>query len=294
MNWFGEPNDNREELLARLRGGPHPFALKEASQRLKGDKEVVIAAVKQFAFDLEFASADLRGDKEVVLAAVKSDGTALQLASADLRGDKEVVLAAVKSGIRCYSRDPLYAIQQDCKEHVVLRFASADLRGDKEVVLAAVKSGGMVLRYASADLRGDKEVVLAAVKADGKALRYASVDLRGDEEVVIEAVRQDGNALNFSSAGLKEDPVLRALAKGGRNSYQEARKLLSQAGKRKPKNATDEEAKSALIAKVAKHFPELCNRAEEVHAKLFALQGPRGGKTRVSKRGRDEYETGFM
>ena len=36
---------------------------------LKNDKEVVIEAVKQCAFDLEFASKELRANKEVVLVA---------------------------------------------------------------------------------------------------------------------------------------------------------------------------------------------------------------------------------
>jgi hypothetical protein len=44
---------------------------------------------------LRHASAELKGDREVVLAAVAKSGEALYYASAELKGDREVVLAAM-------------------------------------------------------------------------------------------------------------------------------------------------------------------------------------------------------
>jgi hypothetical protein len=46
---------------------------------------------------LQFASEEMRGDKQVVLAAVIKDGWALQFASEEFRGDKEVVLVAIEN-----------------------------------------------------------------------------------------------------------------------------------------------------------------------------------------------------
>ncbi|MDA7705641.1 DUF4116 domain-containing protein [Rickettsiales bacterium] len=68
------------------------FELQFASDKLKGDKEVVLEVVKKDGLALKFASEELRGDREVVLAAVKQDGYALELVSEKLRGDKEVAL----------------------------------------------------------------------------------------------------------------------------------------------------------------------------------------------------------
>ena len=45
---------------------------------------------------LRWASKELRGDKEVVLAAVQQNGQVLPFASKELQKDEEVVLAAVK------------------------------------------------------------------------------------------------------------------------------------------------------------------------------------------------------
>ena len=70
-------------------------ALKFASANLKGDKELVLAAVAQKGVVLRYASEDLKGDKELVLAAVMQDGYALDYASEDLKCHKEVVLVAV-------------------------------------------------------------------------------------------------------------------------------------------------------------------------------------------------------
>ena len=96
------------------------YALKYAAS-LRGDKEVVLAAVTQGGYALDLADASLRGDKEVVLAAVMQDGWVLDLADASLRGDKEVVLAAVT--------------QYDW----VLQFAGASLQLDLEVQLVAAR-----------------------------------------------------------------------------------------------------------------------------------------------------------
>ena len=54
---------------------------------LRGDKKVVMEAVKQNGWTLQHASKKLRGDKEVVLEAVKQNGWTLQFASEELRGD---------------------------------------------------------------------------------------------------------------------------------------------------------------------------------------------------------------
>jgi histidinol phosphatase-like PHP family hydrolase len=52
-----------------------------------GDKEVVLAAVKQNGLALEYASKELQNDREVVLAAVKQDGRALEYASDELKSE---------------------------------------------------------------------------------------------------------------------------------------------------------------------------------------------------------------
>ena len=92
-----------------------------------------------------YASEKLKGNKEVVLAAVTKNGKALQYASEELSADREVVLAAVT---KC--SDVLqYAFE------VLLE----ELRDDK-VVLTAVKRDRQVLQYASEELKNDKHFLI--------------------------------------------------------------------------------------------------------------------------------------
>eukprot|EP00658_Telonema_sp_P-2_P085706 TRINITY_DN9827_c0_g1_i2.p1 TRINITY_DN9827_c0_g1~~TRINITY_DN9827_c0_g1_i2.p1 ORF type:complete len:658 (+),score=155.70 TRINITY_DN9827_c0_g1_i2:188-2161(+) len=69
-------------------------ALRFASEVLRNDKDVVLAAVRENGHALEFVSEELRNDKEVVLDAVMVIGSALKVAAEELRNDKDVVLAA--------------------------------------------------------------------------------------------------------------------------------------------------------------------------------------------------------
>ena len=174
-----------------------------ASDRLRGNKEIVLTAIRNYGYDedsaLGYASEELRGDKEVVFTAVQEYGAALEYASEELRNDKEVVLTAVK------------------KDSEAFQFASEELRNDKEVVTVAIEQDGYALKYTSLRLRADKEVVLVAVKQNGGALQYASEELRNDEEVVLAAIKQNGGALVYASEELRNDEevVLTAIKQNG-------------------------------------------------------------------------------
>ena len=83
------------------------LALKFASQAMKSDREVVCVAMvsnqrtdmrvstKDVGDALAYAAEDLRGDNQIVLAAVSCYGIALEHASAALRAYNEIVLIAV-------------------------------------------------------------------------------------------------------------------------------------------------------------------------------------------------------
>ena len=74
-----------------------PSALLYASERLKNDKEVVLAAVKRSGAALEYASEELRDDREMVLSAVYSDWGCLKwVASQRLQQDEELLEFAKK------------------------------------------------------------------------------------------------------------------------------------------------------------------------------------------------------
>ena len=170
----------------------YSYNLNYAPEEFKKDKAFMLAVVKKAPFSLEYASEELKSDKDIVLTAIQRDGMAFKCASEEVKANKEVALAAVsKIG---------YNIQ----------FVSKELQLDKDVAIAAVKNIGFALQYVSDELKADKDVVLAAVNDFGFVLKYASKKLKADKDVVIAAVRQNGAALRFASVKLRQDPEVLA------------------------------------------------------------------------------------
>ena len=80
------------------------FSLEDADEKLKADKEVVLAAVKQNGLALEYADKKLKGDKEVVLTAIKQDADAFIFADKKLKADKKIVMAKTKAQIKNFKK----------------------------------------------------------------------------------------------------------------------------------------------------------------------------------------------
>ena len=146
---------------------------------LKGDREIVLAAVQQYGDALDMQQQVKRRSRDC-LAAVQQMG-ALGFAAAELKG---TVLAAVQQ----YG----YA----------LGFAAAELKGDREIVLA-LQQHGYALGFAAAELKGDREIVLAAVAR----CKNMQQELKGDR-----SFDMFGNwryALQYASEELNDSTVPR-------------------------------------------------------------------------------------
>ena len=142
--------------------------LEDFSERLRADKEVVMAAVGSAWNALGYAAEELRGDRDVVLAAVGHDGYALQFASDELKDDKEIVLTAIEA----YEGD-------------VLEYASERLKDDKGTVLAAVKRCGDSIGFASERLRHDGDVIRAVLEAYPGQFENLPEDVQEDLDFIL-------------------------------------------------------------------------------------------------------------
>ena len=73
------------------------IGLEDASSELQDDRDVVLHCVRRCPAAIEHASARLRGDKEIILAAATGEyDEALKFASAELQDDWDFVLHLVK------------------------------------------------------------------------------------------------------------------------------------------------------------------------------------------------------
>lgn len=190
--------DDKEVVMAAVQHDG--YALTHASARLQADKDIVLAAVQRKGIlGCPFVATALRNDRDVVLRAVQHHGTMLPYASKRLQADREIVLAAVQNDGYALSKVYLTAFRnRDAREIVLtavqqdghaLRFALKPLQDDKEIVLAAVQqqTGLMVLRLASKRLQKDREIVLAALRHEDKE----SVRMDDLLAVVVDAFRDD-------------------------------------------------------------------------------------------------------
>ena len=184
----GWHNDPRLNELRKV-------ALKTASEELKNNPEVVLAAVKQNYNALEYASGEIKSNPEFMLEALKQYYRVLQYASGDLKSDFAFMLEAVK------------------QNGFTLEYASEELRSNPEIVMEAVKHDYHILQYASKELRSNPTFMLKAVKKDYHALQYAGEELKSNPEIIMEAVKQNGLALQYASDELKSNPeiVMRAV-----------------------------------------------------------------------------------
>lgn len=69
--------------------------LRHASEQLRGDRQIVMEAVKKHAFALLFAKEIFYADKEIVMEAVKNHGDVLERAATPLKDNPEIVGTAL-------------------------------------------------------------------------------------------------------------------------------------------------------------------------------------------------------
>ena len=112
-----ELQDDRDVVLRCVE--LKPDAIKYASSRLRGDMEIILAALSSKPLSkcssdtvLNLASTELQDDREVVLHCVTNDGEAIKHASARLRGDKEIILAAEEARANLFQNEIILAAEE--------------------------------------------------------------------------------------------------------------------------------------------------------------------------------------
>eukprot|EP00933_Yihiella_yeosuensis_P023350 TRINITY_DN18180_c0_g2_i2.p1 TRINITY_DN18180_c0_g2~~TRINITY_DN18180_c0_g2_i2.p1 ORF type:complete len:445 (+),score=87.50 TRINITY_DN18180_c0_g2_i2:258-1592(+) len=213
-----ELRGDREVVLAALEssGG----ALEFASEALRHDREVVLKAVRRYGLALEHASQELRADRDVVLQAISSNCAALRYASSQLKEDRAFLLEGLRRGgggmlqhiHESLQADPDFLREAMKIECTALSHAAKELQDTPELVLEAIiagrANGGAALELAPLRLREDRQFLLQAAKLTSQALRIAPDSLRSDKSFVLEAVKCRGAALQFALDHFRSDRTI--------------------------------------------------------------------------------------
>ena len=205
-------SNDKEFMLALL--AYNGTYLQHASEELKADKEVVMAALQSgYSLPYEHVSDALKTDRDFLLEMVSLDAYCLEFFSEELKQDEQIVLAAAKNsgnaalefGAEKFKTNKNILTEVVKNSQDALSFLAENDKNDKNLIMTAVDNYGNALEYASEHLQNDKDVVITAVRNNGDALEYASEELQNDKDVVITAVRTNGDALQYASEELQNN-----------------------------------------------------------------------------------------
>lgn len=145
INW-----SNKKQVLKEMK--LDGSKLWQATEDLRDDKEVVLAAIGSFRWAFRDASDRLKSDKAFVLESIKVNNESVCFIHPDLKKDREIAIAAVS--VDFFKSDILY-------------YFSEEIKSDPEVVLAAVSVNTLALFHASKELKEacKKKEPVSALKA---------------------------------------------------------------------------------------------------------------------------------
>ncbi|WOG25680.1 PEP/pyruvate-binding domain-containing protein [Endozoicomonas sp. 8E] len=167
--------DSKEEVSkALVKDG-----LKYASQRIRGDKELVIAAIKLHKDQHKYMSKELEDDKDVAIALVTNYEYHLRHLSPKFQDDFDVVRAAVAE----YPRS--------------LRFASERFRNDKDIIKELVAINISCLMDVNETLLSDREYMLDLITEHPGAIEFADLELIDDQLFIDSAKLRNPRVIRY-------------------------------------------------------------------------------------------------
>jgi len=220
QNLSEEMRADRDVILAAVKH--YCKSLAWAPEYAKDDEEIVLASSALYDFDnFEIASDRLKTNKNFIVAAAEKDGNILRYVDGYTRQDKYFMFPLIKNNIWAFrwAGDNLKA-DRECAVAAIRRYSgnlayvSVDFRDDREIVKLAVSDNGWALHHASTRLKDDKDIVLEAVRSNGNGLVHASYRLRGDREVVYAAINENVMAHQYVVGDLYWDQGVFDLAEG--------------------------------------------------------------------------------
>lgn len=147
------------------------MAFSYAPEILRGDPELLRAALKADYMAMKFAPQSILDDRQFMLEAVGLDWRVIRAVPKELQADREIVRAAALQDI------------------AALEFAICDLSTDKDLLMEAVEVNARALMYVSDFWRQDDHLIMESIRHSGKALAYANDQQRADREFVNEAMK---------------------------------------------------------------------------------------------------------
>jgi len=215
LRYLAALQDDKEIVKAAVLANPRN--LEYASETLKGDEEIVMAAVAQEGYGhmIDHASPLVKTNDEVVKAAVQSSGwDVLRYVSEIMKNPKFVEEMLQIDGRAIMHAPDLWSNTEFMTKAVSYHGLAYTLMPtptwDHDLALQALKTEPKAFEWM---LQVEKPFAIQAMDANGLALEYASEEFKDDFEVVRAAVINNPLAFQYASKTQKANPELIELHK---------------------------------------------------------------------------------
>lgn len=132
--------------------------LKYSSDRLRGDKELILRVNPQDARAIQYASEELQNDREFLLQLVCENENTARFIGENFREDDDFMLEAIKTNPAAFHA------------------ASETIRSNPEIIVEVIRQRPYMISYIGKELQNDREFLLSMVRENGNTLRYITND----------------------------------------------------------------------------------------------------------------------
>jgi hypothetical protein len=180
---------------------------------IRGDKAIMMEAVKNDSIAFEYCSDELQHDRDVVMAAINASPNSLYLVTDTFQYENtDVVITAIEKTERAdlwTTYDDVYDELWTNRDVAITWLSKGgdwlsddfleEFDDDEELLLTVAKHNWTEFDYASDALKNNKEFMLRALALDGRVIRDMSENLRYDFDLALTAFRNNRQALQFYS-----------------------------------------------------------------------------------------------
>lgn len=208
-----------------------PLLATEMCPMLLSDRDAMLAIAKNQQIDvvmetLRYSPIDIRGDKEIMLEAVKNDPRMFEFVSDDLTEDRDIVIAAVRrtpSALHMLNEDfqranpdiVVSAIRESGENdfYTILDDVAIELWENYDVVRAWLSMGGEWLDWIDSSFNLDEDLLLIVARENWEDFwEAASPELRSNKGFMLKAVAIESRLIDAAEDGLRHDYDLALLA----------------------------------------------------------------------------------
>ncbi|KAL3907172.1 MAG: hypothetical protein SGILL_008978 [Bacillariaceae sp.] len=159
--------------------------LRYSPMEIRGNKKIMVEAVKNDPYIYELVSDELSTDPDIVLTAVAGSPSLLSIVEREVqRENPDIVVAAIMQSTRSDLRSLLPDIHEE-------------LFQNRAVALAWVSQGGScVVEPFPSEYRNDEEIMLAVAGTNWEEFQYAGSDLLDNKEFLRQAIAIDANVID--------------------------------------------------------------------------------------------------